>query len=109
MSDGDPLTLVVREFARTDPQADRGAVGPISDLIVRCGRGDEGAMGRLFDLFHAPVTAALGLELDARSADDLVIGAFVRLWSAAPTYRPQDQDPVEWVLHQAGACGVDGT
>ena len=92
-----------RDFAQAVPPSDDDAGGGVTRLILRCGRGDEAALGQLFDLFYGPVAAALSRGPGDRSAEDLVIRAFVRLWSCAPTYRPQDQAPVEWVMCQTGA------
>ena len=72
--------------------------GFVTDLVVRCGRGDETALARLFDLFYAPVSAAVGKRATGRAAEELTARVFVRLWRHAPTYQPGDQSPVDWVM-----------
>ena len=74
--------------------------GFITDLVLRCGRGDEAALDRLFDLFYGLVLAVLKQQGPAEPEEELVIEAFVHLWRRAPTYNPGDQSPVEWVINQ---------
>lgn len=95
-------------MSRTDRQATRTRTpsdcpGFITELILRCGRGDEAALGRLFDLFYAPVAAAVGQPSRPGTAGELVHEAFVRVWRHAPTFVPGGQGPVEWVMEQAAA------
>jgi hypothetical protein len=92
--------------SRTDRQATRTRTpsdcpGFITELILRCGRGDEAALGPLFDLFYAPVAAAVAQPDRPGTAGELVHEAFVRVWRHAPTFVPGDLGPVEWVLQQA--------
>jgi Sigma-70 region 2 len=90
---------------RTAARADATAACPgfITALLVRCGRGDEAALGLLFDLFYAPVAAAVGRQGRPETVEELVHAAFVRVWRHAPTFVPGDQRPVEWVMEQASA------
>jgi hypothetical protein len=95
--------------SRTDRQATRNRTpsdcpGFITGLILRCGRGDEAALGLLFDLFCAPVTAAVAQSGRPAPAGELVHETFVRVWRHAPTFVPGDQGPVEWVMQQAAAA-----
>jgi len=78
-------------------------VGAITELVVRCGHGDEEALGRLLDLFYSPVRAAISQQLPTRPVDGLVMEAFVHLWRRAPSYRPGEQGPVEWVMDQVAS------
>ncbi len=72
--------------------------GFVTDLVVGCGRGDETALARLFDLFYDPVSAAVRKRATGRTAEELTAKVFVRLWRHAPTYQPGDQSPVDWVM-----------
>ena len=78
--------------------------GFITELLLRCGQGDEAAFGRLFDLFHAPVAAALRQSGRPETVEELVHEVFVRVWRHAPTFVPGGQGPVEWVMEQASAA-----
>jgi hypothetical protein len=78
--------------------------GFITELLLRCGRGDEVALGRLFDLFYAPVAATVGRPGHPETVEELVHAAFVRVWRHAPTFVPGVQEPVEWVMEQATAA-----
>jgi hypothetical protein len=78
--------------------------GFITELLLRCGQGDEAAFGRLFDLFHAPVAAA-ALRQSGRpeTVEELVHDVFVRVWRHAPTFVPGAQGPVGWVMDHVPA------
>lgn len=72
--------------------------GLVTALILRCARGDQAALGTLFDLLHAPVAAIVGGH--GRGRDDLVVEVFHHVWRGAPAFRRGD-DPVAWVLDLA--------
>lgn len=74
--------------------------GFVTDLVVRCGRGDETALARLFALFYDPVSAVVRKRATGRTAEELTAQVFVRLWRHAPTYQPGYQSPVDWVMSQ---------
>lgn len=74
--------------------------GFVTDLVLRCGRGDEAALGDLFDLFLPLVSTIVGHDTLGRSTDDAVVDAFHRLWRHAPSYEA-GQDAVGWVLGHA--------
>lgn len=86
----------------TRPRASADCPGFITDLILRCGRGDEAALERLFDLLHAPVSAVLPLDRP-EARDDLVLEVFRRVWRHAPTFVPGEQGAVAWALQHAAA------
>lgn len=75
--------------------------GFITYLIMRCARGDEAALGRLFDLFLPMVLGIVGNGTASPATDALVVNAFSRVWLLAPTYDPETRDAVGWVLNQA--------
>lgn len=72
--------------------------GFVTDLVLRCARGDRAALGVLFDLLHSPVAAVVGTPGVAR--DDLVVEVFRDVWQRAPAFHSGD-DPVTWVLELA--------
>lgn len=80
-----------------------GCAGFVTELLLRCGRGDEAALGRLFDLFYSLVSALLRRHGHAGLDEQQVIEAFTRLWQQAPTFEPGAQNPVEWVMDQVSA------
>ncbi|MCW2792862.1 MAG: hypothetical protein JWO76_1960 [Nocardioides sp.] len=73
--------------------------GFVTELVVRCGRGDETALGDLLDLFYAPVLALVERHGGSRPTDDVVTEAFVHLWRRAPSFRP-GRCGVDWVMEQ---------
>jgi DNA-directed RNA polymerase specialized sigma24 family protein len=77
-----------------------GCRGFITELIERCGDGDEDALGRLVDLLQPLVLAAAGHRYPDRAADDVAVEAFVRVWHRASTYDRRSVGPVTWVLRQ---------
>lgn len=72
--------------------------GFVTDLVVRCGRGDATALARLLELFYAPVSAAVMQLAPGCAAEELTARVFVRLWHQAPTYQRRDQNAVDWVM-----------
>ncbi len=63
--------------------------GWLAELLISCGRGDESALTRLFDVLY-PLFARLGSEDD-------VVAAFTRLWRQAPCYDGQE-GAVDWIM-----------
>jgi DNA-directed RNA polymerase specialized sigma24 family protein len=80
--------------------------GFITDLLVRCGRGDEAALGRLFDLFHRQVSAAMGARGGSAPLDEQVLEVFVRLWQQAPRFEAGAMGPVAWVMALVAGAAV---
>ena len=86
----------------TRPRASADCPGFITDLILRCGRGDEAALGRLFNVLHAPVSAALAQDRP-EARDELVLEVFRRLWRHAPTFVPGEHGAVAWAMQHTAA------
>jgi hypothetical protein len=87
--------------APTETQPGRGAACPgfITDLVLRCAGGEADALGRLLDLFYAPVTRHLAGLVPEGQVDDVVAEVFARVWREAPDFRPGAQGgAVGWVL-----------
>lgn len=82
-----------------------GCPGFVTGLVLRCARGDAGAMSALMDLLYAPVLARVSSDADGPESDELVARAFIRIWDQAPSYDPRrDGGSVAWLLDQAGAA-----
>lgn len=79
--------------------------GVITDLVLRCGRGDEKALGLLFDLFYRPVFAAVGQQVPTGHQEELVMKVFLNLWRQASTYHPDAQSAIDWVMDEAREVG----
>jgi hypothetical protein len=76
--------------------------GRIAQLVLRCGQGDEAALGELFDLTFFLVAACVKREAaSAEGADDEVVEAFWRIWRRSASYQPRRQEVLSWVLDQA--------
>ena len=76
--------------------------GLLTNLVVRCGLGDETALGELFDLtfFVVAATVKRGVA-SSTGVDDEVVEAFGRIWHRAATYEPKRADVLAWLLNQA--------
>lgn len=73
--------------------------GFVTELVLRCGRGDESALMTLLDLFHAPARACLARRVAADEVDDALVEAFARVWRAAPSFTPgRRRGAAAWVL-----------
>ena len=71
-------------------------------LVVAAGRGDARALRVLVERWGARVRAFLQRALGSRAdAEDLAQETFVRVYRAAPRYRPEGRFPV-WLFRIAG-------
>ena len=83
--------------------------GLISDLLLRCGHGDEAAFEAVMDIFYSVVLAAAARELPEEEVEDAVYETFVAIWHNTPDYRPGGETAVEWVMgHLAQKRPADG-
>ncbi len=105
----DPLTAEVARLSepalnRSGPQSTGWAceTGFVSDLLVRCGRQDQGALARLFDLLSPLVTAAVSMSVDPPRVGDRVRDVFVELWRDAPDYRAGTSS-VGWIMERVSS------
>jgi hypothetical protein len=76
--------------------------GFLTHLVLRCGQGDEAALGDLFDLTYfliADVVSPGGLT--SAVSDQEVVDAFWRIWHHAPAYVPSQSGVLAWVLDRA--------
>ena len=72
--------------------------GLISDLLVRCGGGDRGALARLFDVLAPEILRRLAATVDGRRIEESCRAVFVDLWRTAPAYHPEVTTSVAWVM-----------
>jgi len=83
------------------PVSDR-CQGFITNLVLRCGQGDEAALGELFDLTFFLVASAVNRgTLSPAGVDDQVVEAFRRIWSRSACYQPTERGVLAWVFDQA--------
>ncbi len=72
--------------------------GFVSDLLVRCGREDDAALGLLFDVLSPVVTARLSTSVEPAHIPDCVTDVFVEVWRGAPDYRAGEVSSVAWIM-----------
>lgn len=75
--------------------------GFVTDLLLRCGRGEAAALARLFDLFYRPVRVAVAVRVSPERSDAATAEVFVRIWRRAPGYRPSAGSAVSWIMQEA--------
>ena len=78
--------------------------GLVSDLLLRCGRGDHVALARLFDLVGPLVTAVVAERAEPEQVPDRLTAAFAEVWRCSPGYRPA----VHGATGAAGGTGAVG-
>jgi RNA polymerase sigma-70 factor (ECF subfamily) len=95
----------------TMTHSDPGSSGAlVTDLVVRCGRGDDSALAELYELFHPMVGSLAVAQAPDREVTDVVLDAFSRLWRRASTFQPAVGSAVAWVLMElAAAVSGEGT
>lgn len=88
---------------RTTPDAGDGCPGFVTALVLRCGQGDQSALGALMSLLYGPVRARLAVaDLPDADADELVGRAFVHIWRRAASYDASHPvGVVAWLLDEA--------
>jgi RNA polymerase sigma-70 factor (ECF subfamily) len=99
-------------FAPSRPESDAVAVGLVEesdgDLIVRTGKGDEGAFEELYRRYSRSVFGfALRRLGDRGRAEDAVQETFAAIWRSAGTYRPERGCGATWLYTVARNAIVD--
>jgi DNA-binding CsgD family transcriptional regulator len=85
-----------------EPRVSDPCQGLITHLVLRCGLGDETALGELFDLTFFVVAATVQRGVGSSTGvDDEVVEAFRRIWHRSATYEPDRADVLAWLLNQA--------
>ncbi len=84
-----------------EPPASERCSGLITQLVLRCGQGDESALGELFDLTFFLVAAVVKRDaLSPTGFDDEVVDAFRRIWGRSAAYEPTASGVLAWVFDQ---------
>ena len=100
----DPVQL----HARDDGPAD--ATGPVdlADLMTRISRGDEAALGRLYDEMGSPVFGlARRIIRDPFRAEEVTQEVFVQVWQNASRFDASRGSARSWLLTLAHRRAVD--
>jgi RNA polymerase sigma factor (sigma-70 family) len=87
-----------------------GDAGDRSDeaLLARVARGDEAALGEVYDRFgRVAYGLALRILRDERLAEDAVQEAFLAVWRQAPSFRAERARAQTWVLTIVHRRAVD--
>ena len=84
--------------------------GLISDLLLRCGCGDEDAFVLLLDTFYPVAFATTATLVSQQDIDRSVEAAFVSIWEDALLYRPGGVSSVSWIMRHviAGSTSTQG-
>lgn len=94
--------MSITTLATPEPAVADQCQGFITNLVVRCGQGDEAALGELFDLTFVLVAAAVNRgAISSSGVDDEVVEAFRRIWSRSSCYQPTERGVLAWVFDQA--------
>ncbi len=88
-------------FAGSEPRVPTRCQGRVTQLVLRCGQGDEAALGDLFDLTYFLVAAVVNPRgVASAGADRAVMEAFWRIWRRSPAYVPTEAGVLAWVFDQ---------
>jgi RNA polymerase sigma factor (sigma-70 family) len=78
------------------------------DLLAACAKGDEQALGSLYDRFgRVAYRLALRVVRDASLAEDAVQEAFLAVWRQATTFDPSRAKASTWILMLVHRRAVD--
>ena len=106
------MSLLQRSQTSAHPAAPPGTAhgscqtGFISDLLLRCGRGDQDAFLLLFDTFYPVAFATTATLVSQQDIDRSVEAAFVAIWEDAPLYRPGGVSSVSWITRYVIAASA---
>jgi RNA polymerase sigma-70 factor (ECF subfamily) len=77
-------------------------------LLQRIASRDTAALAELYDR-HSRLLFGLILRIvrDRGEAEDLLLEAFVRVWTRAETYDAQVGGPLPWIVRVARNCAID--
>jgi hypothetical protein len=88
-------------LAAADPPVSEPCQGRLSRLVLRCGQGDEAALGDLFDLTYFLVASIVTPGgISSTGTDQAVLEAFWRIWRRSPGYAPTEAGVLHWVFDQ---------
>jgi RNA polymerase sigma-70 factor (ECF subfamily) len=77
-------------------------------LIALAGRGDEEALGALYDRFgRVAFGLAVRIVRDRSLAEDAVQEGFLAVWRSAPSFNPARAKPSTWILTLVHRRAVD--
>lgn len=106
------MSLLQRSQASAHPAAPPATAhgscqtGLISDLLLRCGCGDQAAFVLLFDTFYPVAFATTATLVSPHGVDRSVEAAFVAIWEDAPLYRPGGVNSVSWIMRHVIASST---
>ena len=103
-------SVLALRAAPSGERAMRGHAGDTSQeaLLARVARGDEDALGQLYDQFgRVAYGLALRILRDERLAEDAVQEAFLAVWRQAASYRADRAKAQTWVLTLVHRRAVD--
>jgi len=93
--------MLIKAPATPEAPISEPCPGFITRLVLRCGEGDEAALGELFDVTFFLVAAAVnGGALSSNGVEDEVVEAFWRIWRRSADYEHTEQGVIGWVLDQ---------
>jgi RNA polymerase sigma-70 factor (ECF subfamily) len=87
---------------RSEDGALTGSISDDASLVARMTRGDDDALGQLYDRFgQAVYSLCLRIVRDGPTAEDLTQEVFVRLWRGAASFEPARGQVSSWLLRIA--------
>jgi RNA polymerase sigma factor (sigma-70 family) len=99
--------LAIRAVRGGEPDL-RAADTSDETLLARVARGDDDALGSLYDRFgRIAYGLALRIVRDERLAEDAVQDAFLAVWRQAASFRPERANARTWVLTFVHRRAVD--
>ena len=88
------------------------AAEPLSELLVRSGRGDQQAFARLHAATRNKMRkTAAGVSPFTADLDDLVQDAYLKVWRYAADFDPNRASPITWmcaIMRHTDQAAQDG-
>jgi RNA polymerase sigma-70 factor, ECF subfamily len=81
---------------------------PLVDIVRRVAKGDQAALGQLYDVTSAAVYGLVRRMLgDASAAEEITIDVYSQVWRLAPGYSEEKGSPTTWLLVLARSRALD--
>ena len=77
-------------------------------LVARIAKGDQEAVGALFDLTSSTVNAlAMRMLRNAEDAEEIVLEVYTKVWRTADRFDASRGSPIAWLIAMARSAAVD--
>jgi RNA polymerase sigma-70 factor (ECF subfamily) len=92
-----------------DANVDRAAANlSLASLVARIAKGDQDAVGALFDLTSSTVNAvAIRMLRNREDAEEIVLEVYIKVWRTADRFDASRGSPIAWLIAMTRSAAMD--